>query len=142
MKPLLLILVSLFCSTLFAEEPAPGAEVLYRSVTIDGASYRVIVTKPKTQGHFPAVLLIGGLGCYSLADLKPGDAYYELLYGLTRKSYVTMRVEKNGQGASQGPPCDSPQSDLQLAVRRSVAGLNALASYDFVDRHKILSEEM
>ena len=137
-----LFLAVVLCSGLFAEESAPDADTLYRSVTINGASYRVIVTKPKTQGHFPAVLLIGGLGCYSLDNLQPGDAYYELLYGLTRKGYVTMRVEKNGQGASQGPPCDSPQSDLQLAVRRSVAGLNALASYDFVDRHKILSEEM
>ena len=31
----------------------------------------------------------------------------------------------------------SPQSDLHLAVRRSIAGLNALASYDFVDRDRI-----
>jgi hypothetical protein len=34
-----------------------------------------------------------------------------------------MWVEKNGQGSSQGPACDSPQSDLQFAARRSVAGL-------------------
>jgi hypothetical protein len=48
-----------------------------------------------------------------------------------------MWVEKNGQGSSQGPACDSPQSDLQFAARRSIVGLNALAGYDFVDRNNI-----
>src|SRR5947207_4751674 len=126
-----------FCLASPAQESTPDLDILYRSVTIEGASYRVIVTKPRTQGRFPAVLLIGGLGCYSLDNLNSDNPYYQLLYGLTRKGYVTARVEKNGEGASQGPPCDSPQSDLQLAVRRSVAGLNALASYDFVDRDKV-----
>ena len=135
LRVLLLVLLS-FCG-LSAEESAPDADTLYRSVTIDGASYRIIVTRPKSPGHYPSVLIIGGLGCYSLDNLQPGDVYYELLYGLTRKGYVTMRVEKNGEGASQGAACDSPQSDLQLAVRRSLAGLNALATYDFVDRDKI-----
>ena len=27
-----------------------------------------------------------------------------------------MRVDKNGEGKSQGPPCDSPQSDLHLVT--------------------------
>ena len=38
---------------------------------------------------------------------------------------------------SEGPPCDSPQSDLQLAVKRSLAGLNALAASNYVDRDNI-----
>ena len=116
---------------------SPDVDTLYRTVQIDGAAYQAIITKPKDNARHPAVFLIGGLGCYSLADLKPGDAYYELLYGLTRRGYVTMRVDKNGEGKSGGPPCDSPESDLQLAVRRSLAGLNALATYHFVDRDKI-----
>lgn len=116
-------------------------DTLYRTVTLDGASLQAIITKPiaksKDTLRHPAVFVIGGLGCYSLADLKPGEAYYEFLYGLTRHGYVTMRVDKNGEGKSGGPPCDSAQSDLQYAVRRSVAGLSALATYDFVDRNNI-----
>lgn len=104
---------------------------------VDNASYDAILTRPSTPGKHPAVYIIGGLGCYSLADLKPDDPYTHLIDGLTQRGFVTMLVDKNGEGKSGGPPCDSPQSDLQLAVRRSVAGLNALAGYDFVDRDRI-----
>lgn len=96
-----------------------------------------MLTRPGSPGRHPAVFLIGGLGCYSLDNLNPDDPYALLLDGLTRRGFVTMRVDKNGEGKSGGPPCESPQSDLQLAVRRSVAGLEALASYDFVDRGRI-----
>jgi uncharacterized protein len=124
--------------SLTAAAQAPNdIDTLYRTVQVDGANYQAIITKPKDAVRHPAVFLIGGLGCYSLDNLKPGESYYELLYGLSRKGYVTMRVEKNGEGKSEGPPCDSPQSDLQLAVKRSVAGLSALKSYAFVDRNKI-----
>ncbi len=116
-----------------------GAEVetLYRTVQVSGANYQAIITRPKDSARHPAVFVIGGLGCYSLADLKPDDAYFLLLQGLTERGFVTMRVDKNGEGKSQGPPCDSPESDLHLAIRRSVAGLNALATYEFVDRNNI-----
>jgi hypothetical protein len=122
---------------LSAPPPNHSVEVLHRIVAMDGANYSAIITRPQSAGKYPAVFVVGGLGCYSLDDLKPGDAYYELFDGLSRHGFVTMRVDKNGEGKSQGPPCDSPQSDLHVAVRRSIAGLNALASYDFVDRDKI-----
>jgi uncharacterized protein len=135
-----LLLGSALCSSLFAQqarESVPDFDILYRPVIIDNARYQTIITKPKTPGRYPAILLIGGLGCYSLDHLKPDDPYGRLLHGLTLQGYVTMRVEKNGEGESQGPPCDSPQSNLQLAVRRSLAGLNLLASSDLVDPHSI-----
>lgn len=118
-------------------QPSTGAETLHLTLQIDNAPYDAILTRPSTPGKHPAVFLIGGLGCYSLADLKPDDPFFQLLDGLTQRGYVTMRVDKNGEGKSQGPPCDSPQSDLQLAVKRSLAGLNALVVEDFVDRDNI-----
>ena len=118
-------------------QPRAEVETLYLTVQVNGVSYQAIITRPKDSARHPAVFVIGGLGCYSLADLKPDDAYFVLLQGLTERGFVTMRVDKNGEGKSQGPPCDSPESDLHLAVRRSVAGLNALATYDFVDRNNI-----
>ena len=135
-----LLLVSTVCATVVAQQPGesgPDFDILYRSVVIDGAQYQTIITKPKEAGPHPAVLLIAGLGCYSLDHLKPDDPYGRLLNGLTRRGYVTMRVEKNGEGKSQGPPCDSPQSDLLLAVRRSLAGLTLLTESAFVDPGKI-----
>lgn len=118
-------------------QPSTGAETLHRTLQIDNASYDAILTRPSAPGRHPAIFIIGGLGCYSLADLKPDDPYTALIDGLTARGFVTMRVDKNGEGKSGGPPCDSPQSDLTLAVRRSVAGLEALAAYDFVDRNNI-----
>lgn len=133
----LLRVLFVFCSALRLAAPQAGSEALYRTVQVDGASYQGIVTRPSSPARHPAVFIIGGLGCYSLDNLKPDDPYTQLLNGLTQAGFVTMRVEKNGEGRSGGPPCDSPQSDLQLAVRRSVAGLEALADYDFVDGKNI-----
>ena len=138
LRSLLVVCALLTCAfPLQAQEPGSDFDILYRPVVIDHSEYQTIITKPKTAGTHPAVLLIAGLGCYSLDHLKPDDPYASLLYGLTRRGYVTMRVEKNGEGHSQGPPCDSPQSDLKLAVRRSLAGLNLLAESEFVDRQSI-----
>jgi pimeloyl-ACP methyl ester carboxylesterase len=118
-------------------ETSPDFDVVYDAVLAGGAKYRTIVTRPKGAGPFPAVLLIGGLGCYSLDNLQPTNPYHAILYGLTRKGFVTMRVEKSGEGDSEGPPCKSPEADLQLAVARSVAGLRALKGYDFVKPNQI-----
>jgi pimeloyl-ACP methyl ester carboxylesterase len=134
---LLVLLLSCCVASQQAQESPPDLDILHGTVEIDGAKYQTILTKPKAGGRHPAVLLIAGLGCYSLANLKPDDIYAQLLYGLTRRGYVTMRVDKNGEGASEGPPCASQQSDLRLAVRRSLAGLNWLAAADFVDPHSI-----
>src|ERR1041384_6995163 len=118
-------------------QPPSNVETFHRTVQVDSAPYDAMLTRPATPGKHPAIFVIGGLGCYSLADLPLDHPYFLLLNGLPQRGFVTMRVDKNGQGKSGGPPCDSPQSDLQLAVRRSVAGLEALASYDFVDRERI-----
>jgi pimeloyl-ACP methyl ester carboxylesterase len=136
-SPIFLCALFLCGFALQAQESAPDFDIVYRTVAIDHDEYQTIITKPKSVGHYPAVLLIAGLGCYSLDQLKPDDAYAHLLNGLTRRGFVTMRVEKNGEGHSQGPPCDSPQSGLQLAVRRSLAGLNLLSESGFVDHHSI-----
>lgn len=81
-----------------AQESSPDFDILYRPAVIDHSEYQTIITKPKTAGTHPAVLLIAGLGCYSLDHLKPDDPYASLLYGLTRRGYLTMRVEKNSEG--------------------------------------------
>jgi pimeloyl-ACP methyl ester carboxylesterase len=136
----LLFFAPIACLLAFAaqvDDSAPDFVTLYQTVSLDQIPYQTIITKPRAAGRYPAVLLIAGLGCYSLDHLKPDDAYAGLLYGLTRKGYVTMRVEKNGEGKSQGPPCDSPQSDLQLAVQRSLAGLKLLSQSDFTNPHAI-----
>ncbi|HYG99134.1 MAG TPA: PDZ domain-containing protein [Terriglobales bacterium] len=117
----------------------PEADVIYASVPVDQSVRRVIITKPKTPGRHPAIFLLGGIGCYSLDGLRADDqGYGTILYSLTRNGFVTMRIEKTGEGDSQGgPPCRSPEADLQLEARGYVAGLRALKKYDFVDPTKV-----
>ncbi|HEV3040526.1 MAG TPA: alpha/beta hydrolase [Candidatus Angelobacter sp.] len=131
-----LVFLLLCCPSLFAQLPS-DIDVLDRTVALDGATLHAIVTKPKTPGRYPAVFVISGLGCYPLDPPDKDSPFNQLRYGLSRQGYVTIWVEKNGQGSSQGPRCDSSQSDLQFAARRSIAGLNTLAEYDFVDRDNI-----
>jgi uncharacterized protein len=122
----------------FALKPRPletssDFDILYKSVATDGARRRVIITKPRVSGARPAILFITGIGCGSQDNLSPDSTLAELLYGLTRRGFVTMRVEKTGVGDSEGPPCMSPEADFQAEVRGYVAGLKALKGYDFVD---------
>ncbi len=114
-------------------EADPAFDVLYESVVADGRRLRTIVTRPRGAGKHPAVLLIGGLGCYSLDGIGEGNAYGKILHALTRQGVATMRVEKSGMGDSEGPPCSSPQADLRAEVAGFAAGLRALKAHAFVD---------
>ena len=115
------------------QETSPDFDILYKSVVTDGARRRVIITRPRSSGARPALLFITGIGCASQDNLTPDSTLAELLYGLTRRGFVTMRIEKSGVGDSEGPPCMNPQADFQAEVRSYVAGLKALKGYDFVD---------
>src|SRR5215469_10766958 len=131
------VLLLLCSASLFAQVPT-DIDILDRTVTLDSIKLRASVTKPKIPGRHPAVLLISGLGCYPLSPPEGSDPFNQFRYGLTRRGFVTMWVEKNGEGSSQGPACDSAQSDLQFAASRSVAGLKMLAAYDFVDSKNVV----
>jgi uncharacterized protein len=114
-------------------ESDDGMETLYKTVNAEGVLYRAIITKPRDNGRHPAVLLIGGLGCYSLDPMKANSAYAHVLLTLTHDGFVTMRIDKSGEGDSDDPPCESDAATLDLGVKRSIAGVEALSGYDFVD---------
>jgi uncharacterized protein len=116
-------------------------DIEYGNVDAGGAKRRVIVTHPRTPGRHPAVLLIGGIGCYSLDGLlRPAELtqpYAKVLDSFTRAGYITMRVEKSGIGDSEGPRCNDPRVDFETEVRGYLAGLTNLESRDDVDRRNI-----
>jgi len=119
-------------------ETSPDADVLYGSVTVEGTRRRVIVTRPQARGRYPAVLIMGGLGCYSLdGELVRKSGYGPILAALAKRDFVTMRVEKPGEGDSEGPACTDLKATAQLEAQGYVAGLRALKSYDFVDPGKV-----
>jgi alpha-beta hydrolase superfamily lysophospholipase len=118
-------------------EHASGLEVQYRAVETDGHLRRVLVTVPKKPGRHPAILWISGSGCGSQEVPAGGNPLVGFLYEMTRRGYVTMRVEKTGAGDSEGPPCYSESGGFAQEVRGYVAGLADLRAYDFVDASHI-----
>jgi len=119
-------------------ETSADATVLYRSITANGVRRRTILTRPKSDGRYPAVLFIGGLGCYSLdGDLNRDAGYGPILSALAKQNFVTMRVEKTGQGDSEGPACTDLKATADLEAAGYVAALDALRTCDFVDPQKI-----
>ncbi len=116
-------------------ESSPDFDVLYEAVSTDEGARRVIITRPhggNTAPGWPAVLLIGGIGAFSVdAALRPEDPYRQLLYSLTRRGFVTMRVEKSGVGDSEGPP--NAQASLDTEFAGYLAGLRMLKAKPYVD---------
>jgi uncharacterized protein len=120
----------------FPLEKAADFEVAYGSLSVDGALRRTIMTRPKKTGKVPAVLLVGGIGCYPAdSPLDDTNAYKRLLYGLTARNLVTLRIEKSGMGDSQGQPCAG--GDFAAELRSYRRALDYLQSLDFVDRDRI-----
>lgn len=120
------------------QEPAPGIDVTYGEVGVDGHLRRTLLTTPRgREARLPAVLFVTGIGCFSQEIADPRDSVARLIHGLTRAGYATLRVEKTGQGDSQGPACNSPAGDLNQEVRGYVAGLRALKANPLVDPDKV-----
>jgi pimeloyl-ACP methyl ester carboxylesterase len=122
-------------------EKQAAYDIDYSTVDVDGTKRRVILTKPRTEGKHPAVLLLGGLGCYSVDGLlRPAtftNSYANVLDAFTRAGYVTMRVQKSGMGDSEGPKCSDPSVDFEAEARGFAAGLKALDTMEGVDSDNI-----
>jgi uncharacterized protein len=117
-------------------ESSPDFDIEYTSVEADGSRRRVIVTRPRLSGRHPAILLVGGIGCFSFdAAGAPPGAYTQMLYHLTRRGFVTVRVEKSGVGDSEGAPC--PTVDFNNEAAGYTAALRAMEQYPYVDPNRV-----
>ncbi|MFI5385803.1 MAG: alpha/beta fold hydrolase [Fimbriimonadales bacterium] len=89
-----------------AERPRavePNLDVIYDQVVSLGKRIRVIITKPKGNGKFPVLFLIGGIGAYSIDAPFSGMPYGNVVGPIANSGYVTVRIDKPGQGDSEGP---------------------------------------
>ncbi len=118
-------------------ETSPYAGVMYVSLTVHGSLRRAIVTRPRKTGRLPAVLLMQGVGCYSMDNADRQSGYGRVVEELEQRGFVTMRVEKTGEGDSEGPACANLTALPALEAEGYVAGLRALKQYDFVDPAKV-----
>ncbi|WP_338831813.1 PDZ domain-containing protein [Bradyrhizobium sp. 27S5] len=123
-------------------ETASGVDFTYDAVTTPTGLRRTIMTTPQAPaaGRRPAVLLIGGIGSYSVdysfdPDHDVAEPYRRLLTALTRRGFVTLRVEKSGVGDSEGPP--AKEVDLEGELAGYVAGLRMLKQRPEVDPERV-----
>ena len=118
-------------------ETSAYADVMYQSLKVRGSLRRAIVTRPRKAGRLPAVLLMQGVGCYSVDSADRKSGYGRVIGELEQRGFVTMRVEKTGEGDSEGPECEDVHATPDLEADGYVAGLRALKQYDFVDAEKV-----
>lgn len=112
-------------------------EISYVAIHSGEARLRGIVTRPRGTGRHPAILFLQDAPCRSIDEFAVESARKQLLYRLTEKGYVTLRVELSGLGDSDGgPPCD--QLSLAAEARDFVAARKALEALEFVDGRRIL----
>jgi alpha-beta hydrolase superfamily lysophospholipase len=119
------------------DEHDPGIDTFYESVTVDGSLRRTLITIPAgNHGRLPAVLLIGGIGCFTVdAASNPNDAYMRITHDMTRAGFVTMRLEKSDVGDSRGPVCHDV--DFVSESHSYAIALDALSTDPRVDPNHI-----
>ncbi len=119
------------------DESDSGLVTQYGAIAVDGSLRRTLLTMPQPlRSPAPAVLLIGGIGCYSVdVATSAQDAYLRLTHDLARAGFVTMRVEKSGVGDSRGAPCRSV--DFEAELRGYSSALAALQRNPRVDPARI-----
>ena len=103
-------------------ETAPGVDFTYDAVATPTGLRRTIMTTPQAPavGRRLAVLLIGGIGTYSVdyssdPEHDLAEHYRRLLAALTHRGFVTLRVEKSGVGDSEGSPAKEVDLECELA---------------------------
>lgn len=115
------------------DEQDPAVATDYGAIAIDGSLRRTLVTFPhRPKGKRPAVLILGGIGCFSIDVARDTqDSYLRIAHDLGRRGFVVMRLEKSSIGDSQGPPCMSV--DFLTEERSYVTALKAMKRNPHVD---------
>jgi uncharacterized protein len=118
-------------------ETSDAYDIVYSSVMSGTNQLRTIITKPKGGGIHPAVLLIGGVGCYSIDNIAASEILSIKMWSdsLTRNGFVTIRVEKTGMGDSKGIPCK--ECDFNTEKQNFLSGLEQLKSLPYVDKEHV-----
>jgi pimeloyl-ACP methyl ester carboxylesterase len=114
-------------------EEMPGSLVRYEFVSVDGIRQRLIVSEPVASEPLGLVLYLSGLGCASYDYwLDATSPIKRLLDGWAAAGYATARLEKRGEGDSEGPDCS--ELGFEDERRGYVAVLEHLSERGFHDR--------
>lgn len=85
-------------------ETSTEFDIVYDQYAFQGGQVRCIISKPKTAGKKPAILLIQGYPCATVDYLPAWHPHKQLADEFTRRGYVVMRAEKPGLGDCSGTP--------------------------------------
>jgi dienelactone hydrolase len=125
------------------EQGTDAYDVIYDSVPSRAGRLRTILTRPRSAGgestptKHPALFVIQGVGGFSIENGPGGIGIYtQLIDEFSRHRYVSLRVEKPGQGDSEGGPTREVDFESELDGYRQ--GLKALKAQPFVDAEKVL----
>lgn len=119
------------------KEQYSNIDMEYNATKSAAGVQRLIVSKPKAVKKSPAIIFIGGIGCYSL-DNALDTTYNEtqLLNSLTRSGFICIRAEKPGMGDNaKCKPC-SEVSFLE-ELDGYVNAVKTVKKYNYVDSTQI-----
>jgi pimeloyl-ACP methyl ester carboxylesterase len=122
----------------YPEERYPDIDVEYATVKTATGLQRMIISKQRGATKKPAVVFIGGIGCYSLdSPLDTARAEIQLLNRIVRSGFLAARVEKPGigDGAGSSKKC----SEISFAEEKDVyvQAVNDLKQRNDVDPSSI-----
>ncbi len=87
-------------------EEMPGSLVRYQAVSVDGIEQRLIFSEPADGAARGLVFYLSGLGCTSHDYwFQTASPIKRLLDGWAAAGFATARLEKRGEGDSEGPDC-------------------------------------
>lgn len=117
------------------KESEPDLDVIYDQVKSQGKRIRVIITKPRTAGKLPTVFLIGGIGGYSVDGNFSSIPYGNVLGPIAHAGYATVRIDKPGQGDSEGP--EYKNLGFNVEADAYLQALRYIKTLPFVDANRI-----
>ena len=114
----------------------PGLETQYGAVrTTEGTRLRTILTRPAgTAGRLPAIMLIQWVSCGS-TDFG-STRQNELRQIADQSGMVFVRVERSGDGDSEGVPCT--ELDYDTEVRHYREAFDQIARHSWIDPSRFM----
>jgi len=117
------------------KETSEEYDIVYDSAGETGKRVRTIITKPKGDGKYPAILFVQAPTPFPIEFGGFPHPYKPVVENFTKQGLVVMRVERFGYGDSDGTDGrDTRLADDQRAFREALAKLR---KYEFVDSDNV-----
>jgi len=117
-------------------------ETIAAEVTVAERRRRVLITRPLRDGPHPMLLVIGGIGPYTMDGPMATIPYAPIFRRFADAGWVTVRVDKPGQGDSEGGDISELVFDDELAGYREALTLMLRAPYVDTSRVVVFGHSM